>query len=104
MPSRRRRSLTFAFPLGACLETAALICLGDHEAARTLLRAAAVIRERGQRPGPATLRQEVSRARGALDAGAGPYLGTQPDIAAAVDLAIAVLESRPGVVCEVRTR
>ncbi len=98
------RSLTFAFPLATCLETAALVCLGDQEVARTLLGAAAAIRERGLRPGPATLRQAVSRAREAVSASAGPDLGAEPDIAAAVDLAVAALGSGTGAVREVKAR
>ena len=107
------RSLSFSFPLGVCLETAALVCLhggeADLGATAALLAAAAVIRERGDRPGPPTLRSAVEAARAdvaariaavrpdsvsalALTAAAGAAPGAAADPAGAIALAIAVLE------------
>ncbi|HET9896645.1 MAG TPA: BTAD domain-containing putative transcriptional regulator [Streptosporangiaceae bacterium] len=105
------RSLTFSYPLAVCLETAALVCLahgiGDQVAARTLFAAAAVIRERGPRPGPATLRKAVVEGRAALGQASARRAageGEESGIAAAVDLAVAVLGSRTGAACEVKAR
>jgi hypothetical protein len=70
-------ALTFSFPLAICLETAALLLLAGNAvvpaAVGQLLAAAAAIRERGDRPSPPTLRQEVEQARLAV-------LGSGPDI------------------------
>jgi hypothetical protein len=67
------RALAFPFPMALCLETAAVVLLdgaGDAAggtelavAAGHLLAAAEAIRERGDRPGPATLSGDVTRAR-----------------------------------------
>jgi hypothetical protein len=63
------RSLSFGFPLAVCLETAALVCLAGPDRpdgradAGYLLAAAEVIRARGDRPGPPTLRVAVDEAR-----------------------------------------
>ena len=76
------RSLTFTCPLAVCLETAALICLklpDTTQAAAQLLAAARLIRERGSRPGPPTLRAAVDRARAVV-------LGPQPGSAAPAGL------------------
>ncbi len=94
-------ALTFSFPLAVCLETAALICLerpsATEEAAR-LLHAAELIRDRGRRPGPPTLRSAVERARATqADMHPGGATWPAPDVAAghwpadAVALAIAAL-------------
>ncbi len=98
------RSLTFSFPLAVGLETAALICLRQAgqrgtEVGSRLLAAAALIRARGDRPGPPTLRAAVDQARSA--AGLAPAApapataaghGGAADIRAAADLALAALE------------
>lgn len=91
-------SLAFEYPMALCLETAALVCLaGSAQAAGAavagdLLAAAAVIRERGDRPGPLTLAAQAEAARAqAARAAAGRASGTVPDLHAAVALAIAVL-------------
>jgi predicted ATPase/DNA-binding SARP family transcriptional activator len=96
------RSLSFTFPLAVCLEAAALVCLAggvagspgpaDPSVAGRLLAAAAAIRERGDRPGPPTLRGAVDEARAATAASVvatGPPLGP----AAAAELATAALSS-----------
>ncbi len=84
------RSLTYTFPMATCLETAALVQVADAELVRTLLDTAAVIRERGQRPGPVTLRDEVVRAAATVGAD-----GSQAaDLAVAVDRALSALRSR----------
>jgi hypothetical protein len=70
------QALAYTYPLAACLETAALVCLADgHGAdagrddaagARTaamLLEVAARIRARGDRPGIPALRTAVEAAR-----------------------------------------
>jgi len=79
------RGLAFDYPMALCLETAALACLsgsGECEVADQLLAAAAVIRERGARPGPAAL-------------AAPPVAGTgePPELDAAVALATTALRS-----------
>ena len=86
------RSLSFTFPLAVCLETAALVCLaqpGDSEAAGRLLAAAAVIRQRGNRPGPPTLRPAVRQARAAVAAQRPDCPG---DDAADLDAAVALAD------------
>jgi predicted ATPase len=93
---RAARALTFTFPLAICLETAALVCLSDPsgaEAGQILLDEAAVIRERGQRPGPATLSGAVATARaGLVRRGSGASGASGADGAdAAVEMAIRVL-------------
>ncbi len=108
-------SLTFRSPLALCLETAALICLARDRpdsvaTAGVLLDGAAVVRERGQRPGPVTLSAAVTRARAAITAdrgagwrrggqrgagGAGGPGGQHADLAAVVELAVAALGAGP---------
>jgi predicted ATPase/DNA-binding SARP family transcriptional activator len=90
------RSLSFTFPLAVCLETAALVCLArpdDGQTAGPLLTAAAAIRQRGNRPGPPTLRAAVHQARAAV-----ARLGQQADAPAAdldATVALAVTVLRP---------
>jgi predicted ATPase len=64
------QALTYTFPLAICLETAALLVRSDTDAAAALVRrllvAADAIRERGDRPAPPSLRDEVERARSAV--------------------------------------
>jgi predicted ATPase/DNA-binding SARP family transcriptional activator len=63
------RSLTFTFPLAVCLETTVLIGLrrsGGSRALTWLLDTAGLIRERGSRPAPPTLRAAVDEARAVL--------------------------------------
>ena len=92
------RSLTYTFPMALCLETAALIVLGQAggdapvEASGRLLAAAATSRERGHRPGPVTLSAAVADALSALP----QPPGTAADLAEAADLAIALLGHRIG--------
>jgi predicted ATPase/DNA-binding SARP family transcriptional activator len=86
-------SLSFAFPLALCLETAALVCLaaGHHErTAVRLLASAARIRDRGDRPGMPTLRAAVDEAMAAL---AGLDTGAPAGPADAAELALATLGS-----------
>ena len=93
------RSLTYAFPMATCLETAALVCIrwpGGPDVARTLLDAAAAIRLRGRRPGPATLGGAVARARDVVAAWSGAHNRSVEavELAAAVQLAVATLQGR----------
>jgi len=92
---RAAQALTFTFPMAACLETAALVCLASDEAGRgasaevsqVLLDGAAVIRERGRRPGPVTLSEAVVNAR----AGLKPAAPGTADVEVAAELAVRVL-------------
>jgi hypothetical protein len=94
------RALAFLYPMATCLETAALVLLdgagqaaGDGElagAAGRLLATAEVIRGRGDRPGPATLSGDVTRAR--LAAAHGLAAGRRPvEPAEAAELGVALL-------------
>lgn len=102
------RSLSFAFPLAVCLETAALVCsaagapaagpddrAGDARAdpalPERLLASAAAIRDRGDRPGIPALRAAVAAARPAVPDGAAA--GAPLDPAAAAELAEAALSA-----------
>jgi predicted ATPase/DNA-binding SARP family transcriptional activator len=89
------RSLSFTFPMAVCLETAALVSLagpGDLQVAAQLLTAAAAIRERGNRPGPPTLRPAVDQAH-ALVADRFPAAAADvsAEVSAAAALAVAAL-------------
>ena len=96
------RALAFPYPMALCLETAALVLLdsaghdeagqaaGDGELARAagqLLATAELLRNRGDRPGPATLAGDVARARLA----AGRHTATALEPAAAAELGVALL-------------
>lgn len=98
------RSLTFTYPIATALESAALVCLADPggtAVARTLLEAAAVVRTRGDRPGPVTLSREVIQARDMVAGEAaveGPTSGAGGlGLSSAVDLAVATLQAQIGV-------
>ena len=87
------RSLSFPFPVGLCLETAALVVLdADIDASGRLLAAASVIRERGNRPCPVPLSTAIARARLAAPPPPGPAL----DPARAAEEAAALLASLAG--------
>jgi predicted ATPase/DNA-binding SARP family transcriptional activator len=94
---RAAQSLSFAFPLAMCLETAALVLL-EHDAGPDgpppglLLAAAAGIRRRGDRPGVPSLQARVTAAAGAR-AGGRPGSPARPDaeLAAAAVAALAAL-------------
>jgi len=89
------RSLSFSFPLAVCLETAALVCLAGPDTpngAGRMLAVAAAIRERGDRPGPPTLRVAVDDARLMLaEQAAGPAVDSAADPGAVISEAIAAL-------------
>jgi len=86
------RALTFTFPLAVCLETAALVCLTGSAGASVssrLLAVAAVIRDRGNRPGPPALTAAVTQARAAM----APAPDPASDLDEAIALAVAALEA-----------
>jgi predicted ATPase/DNA-binding SARP family transcriptional activator len=96
------RALAFRYAMALCLETAALVLLagagqatGDGEladAAGRLLATAGLIRDRGDRPGPATLSGDVARARLAAGRSAAAGLPAMPpEPAEAAELGIALL-------------
>jgi len=92
-------ALTVPFPMALCLETAALVLLdgaghatGDAELARAaarLLATAEAIRDRGDRPGPATLSGDVTRARLTATRPASPAM--PPQTAEAAELGASLL-------------
>jgi predicted ATPase/DNA-binding SARP family transcriptional activator len=104
------RSLSFGFPLAVCLETAALVCLagpaGQADAVH-LLSAAAVIRARGERPGPPTLRPAVDAALRLVPAQAAGQAfgqaGDQADIAARAIAALAAVSQPSAPDCSSRS-
>jgi predicted ATPase/DNA-binding SARP family transcriptional activator len=106
------RALAFPFPMALCLETAAVVLLdgagqaaGDAElaqAAGRLLATAEAIRDRGDRPGPATLSGDILRARLAAARPAWPAMPQQT--AEAAELGAALLATLAATVGSDRTR
>jgi non-specific serine/threonine protein kinase len=91
------RSLAFEFPMALCLETAALVVhrgmMDSRPATGQLLAAAAVIRERGDRPGPVPLSAAIALARltAAAEPGTASGLEAASEPAEAAGLAIDLL-------------